>query len=97
MGSASAKSALIAPISCRCSCCSLSPSSPRPIASATATNIIRRCGYFALVIDFLQRYSQAGIGTIVTTMINASVLLLIGWTVLLRRLDSPDPAPRRPA
>ena len=51
----------------------------------STTNIISpMMSYFALIIAFVQRYRQnAGLGTLVATMLPYSVTFLIGWTLLL--------------
>ena len=51
----------------------------------SVTNIISpMMSYFALIVAFMQRYDrQAGIGTIVATMLPYSVSFLLVWTVML--------------
>ena len=51
----------------------------------SVTNVISpMMSYFALIIAFIQRYDKnAGIGTVVSTMIPYSITFLISWTVLL--------------
>jgi aminobenzoyl-glutamate transport protein len=40
--------------------------------------------YFALIVAFMQRYDkQAGMGTIISTMIPYTIVFLVGWTLLL--------------
>ncbi len=40
--------------------------------------------YFALIIAFMQRYrGEAGIGTLVATMLPYSVTFLVVWTLML--------------
>jgi aminobenzoyl-glutamate transport protein len=51
----------------------------------SVTNVISpMMSYFALIIAFIQRYDKnAGIGTVVSTMIPYSIAFLILWTALL--------------
>ncbi|MFM8916528.1 MAG: AbgT family transporter, partial [Bacteroidota bacterium] len=51
----------------------------------SVTNVISpMMSYFALIIAFIQRYDKnAGIGTVVSTMIPYSITFLICWTILL--------------
>jgi aminobenzoyl-glutamate transport protein len=51
----------------------------------SCTNVISpMMSYFALIIAFMQRYDkQAGLGTLVATMLPYSVALWIGWSLLL--------------
>lgn len=51
----------------------------------SVTNIITpMMSYFALIIAFAQKYTKdAGIGTIIATMLPYSVVFLIGWTLFL--------------
>jgi aminobenzoyl-glutamate transport protein len=51
----------------------------------STTNIISpMMTYFALIIAFMQRYQpDAGLGTLVATMLPYSVTFLVGWTLLL--------------
>jgi aminobenzoyl-glutamate transport protein len=51
----------------------------------SVTNVISpMMSYFALIIAFIQRYEKnAGIGTVVSTMIPYSITFLIAWTLLL--------------
>ncbi len=51
----------------------------------STTNIISpMMTYFALIIAFVQRYiKDAGIGTVVATMLPYTVLFLIAWSILL--------------
>ncbi|MFM2190132.1 MAG: hypothetical protein RL491_518 [Bacteroidota bacterium] len=51
----------------------------------SVTNVISpMMSYFALIIAFIQRYDKnAGIGTVVSTMIPYSITFLIAWTLLL--------------
>ena len=88
IGSASAKWALLAPIFVPMFM--LLGYSPELIQAAyrigdSCTNIITPLmAYFPLVLTFAQRYDrQAGIGTMIATMLPYSVSFLIFWTVLL--------------
>jgi aminobenzoyl-glutamate transport protein len=88
MGSASAKWAIMAPVFIPMFM--LLGYSPEFTQLAyrvgdSVTNIISpMMSYFALIVAFMQRYqSNAGIGTIVSTMLPYSVIFLIGWTLLL--------------
>ncbi len=51
----------------------------------SVTNIISpMMSYFALIIAFIQRYDKnAGIGTVIATMIPYSIVFLIVWSVIL--------------
>jgi aminobenzoyl-glutamate transport protein len=51
----------------------------------SATNIITpMMSYFALIIAFAQKYAKdAGIGTIIATMLPYSIVFLIGWSLFL--------------
>jgi aminobenzoyl-glutamate transport protein len=51
----------------------------------SVTNIISpMMSYFALIVAFMQRYDkQAGIGTIISTMLPYTLVFLIGWSILL--------------
>lgn len=51
----------------------------------SVTNIISpMMSYFALIVAFMQRYDkQAGMGTIISTMLPYSFVFLMGWTLLL--------------
>lgn len=51
----------------------------------SVTNIISpMMSYFALIVAFMQRYvKQAGIGTIVSTMLPYTFVFLVGWLILL--------------
>ena len=87
MGSASAKWALMAPVFVPMFM--LLGYSPEVTQTAyrvgdSVTNIISpMMSYFALIIAFLQRYApNAGIGTVVATMIPYSIVFLIGWACL---------------
>lgn len=84
MGSASAKWAIMAPVFIPMFM--LLGYSPEFTQVAyrigdSVTNIISpMMSYFALIVAFIQRYQkQAGIGTVVATMLPYSVVFLIGW------------------
>jgi aminobenzoyl-glutamate transport protein len=51
----------------------------------SVTNVVSpMMSYFALIVAFIQRYQpQAGIGTVVATMLPYSVTFFLCWTVLL--------------
>ena len=51
----------------------------------SCTNIITPLmAYFAMIVTFAQRYDEeAGLGTLISTMIPYSITFLIGWTVLM--------------
>jgi aminobenzoyl-glutamate transport protein len=51
----------------------------------SATNVITpMMSYFALIIAFAQKYTKdAGIGTIIATMLPYSIIFLIGWSLFL--------------
>jgi aminobenzoyl-glutamate transport protein len=51
----------------------------------SCTNIISpMMSYFALIVAFVQRYSQnAGIGTVIATMAPFTIAFLIVWSLLL--------------
>jgi aminobenzoyl-glutamate transport protein len=88
MGSASAKWAIMAPVFVPM--LMLLGYTPELTQAAfrigdSTTNIISpMMSYFALIIAFLQRYrEQAGLGTLVATMLPYSATFLVGWTLLL--------------
>jgi aminobenzoyl-glutamate transport protein len=88
IGSASAKWAILAPIFIPIFM--LSGYSPELAQTAYsigdgATNIITPLmPYFALIIVFCQKYDKdAGIGTIIATMMPYSIAIFISWTLLL--------------
>jgi len=88
MGSASAKWAIMAPIFIPMFM--LLGYSPELVQVAyrvgdSVTNIISpMMSYFALIVAFMQRYDKnAGIGTIVSSMLPYSVVFFIGWSLLL--------------
>ena len=51
----------------------------------STTNIISPLmSYFALIVAFAEKYDEeAGIGTLISTMIPYSIVFLIGWSMLL--------------
>lgn len=88
MGSASAKWAIMAPVFIPMFM--LLGYSPEFTQMAyrvgdSVTNIISpMMSYFALIVAFIARYDkQAGIGTVISTMLPYSVVFLIGWSLLL--------------
>lgn len=88
MGSASAKWALIAPVFVPMFM--LLGYTPEFAQAAyrigdSCTNVITpMMSHFAMIIVFMQKYDKdAGIGTLVSTMIPYSVCFLIGWSILL--------------
>jgi len=88
MGSASAKWAIMAPVFIPM--LMLLGYSPEFTQAAyrvgdSVTNIISpMMSYFALIVAFIQRYDkEAGIGTVVSTMLPYSVVFFIGWITLL--------------
>jgi aminobenzoyl-glutamate transport protein len=88
MGSASAKWALMAPIFVPMFLILGYPPELTQCAfrvGDSCTNIISpMMSYFALIISFFQRYDkQAGIGTLVATMLPYTIVFLIGWSIML--------------
>ncbi len=88
MGSASAKWAIMAPVFVPM--LMLLGYTPEFTQAAyrigdSSTNVISpMMSYFALIIAFMQRYrSDAGLGTLVATMLPYSAVFLAGWTCLL--------------
>jgi aminobenzoyl-glutamate transport protein len=88
MGSASAKWAIMAPVFIPMFM--ILNFSPEFVQAAyrvgdSATNIISpMMSYFALIIAFMQRYDKnAGIGTLIATMIPYTIVFLISWSMLL--------------
>lgn len=88
MGSASAKWAIMAPVFIPMFM--LLGYSPEFTQVAyrigdSVTNIISpMMSYFALIVAFIQRYDRnAGLGTVISTMLPYSVVFLIGWIILL--------------
>lgn len=88
MGSASAKWAIMAPVFIPMfMLIGISPEFTQVAyrVGDSVTNIISpMMSYFALIIAFMQRYiKDAGIGTVIATMLPYSFFFLIGWTILL--------------
>ncbi len=90
MGSASAKWAIMAPVFIPMLMLIDPPYHPGLTQAAfrigdSVTNLITpMMSYFALIVTFAQKYDERyGIGTIISTMIPYTVLLLIGWVLLL--------------
>jgi len=88
MGSASAKWAIMAPVFVPM--LMLLGYTPELTQAAyrvgdSSTNVISpMMSYFALIIAFMQRYrADAGLGTLVATMLPYSVAFITGWTALL--------------
>jgi aminobenzoyl-glutamate transport protein len=88
MGSASAKWAIMAPVFVPMFM--LLGYSPEFTQAAyrvgdSVTNIVSpMMSYFALIVAFIQRYDkEAGIGTVIATMLPYSVTFFICWTVML--------------
>ncbi len=99
MGSASAKWAIMAPVFIPMFM--LLGTSPELVQVAyrigdSTTNVISpMMSYFALIVAFIERYDKnAGIGTVMATMLPYTVVFMLGWMVLLGRLDRPRPADR---
>jgi len=54
------------------------------IGDSTSNIISPMMSYFALIVSFVERYQKdAGIGTVVATMLPYTVAFMVGWTVLL--------------
>lgn len=88
MGSASAKWAIMAPIFVPIfMLLGYSPELSQAVfrIGDSVTNVISpMMSFFALIIAYFQKYDkQAGMGTIIATMIPYSVLFFIGWSMLL--------------
>jgi aminobenzoyl-glutamate transport protein len=88
MGSASAKWALLAPIFIPMFMfLGYSPELTQVVyrIGDSITNIISpMMSFFALIIAFMQKYDRnAGIGTVIATMIPYSIVFFIMWTILL--------------
>ncbi|MFA7554202.1 MAG: AbgT family transporter [Spongiibacteraceae bacterium] len=88
IGSASAKWALFAPIFVPMFLLlGITPEATQiafRIGDSTTNIITPLMPYFGVVIAFVQRYDkQAGIGTIIATMLPYSIAFLLSWTVLL--------------
>ena len=88
MGSASAKWAILAPIFIPIfMLMGYSPELSQAVfrIGDSVTNIISpMMSFFALIIAFFQKYDKnAGIGTIISTMLPYSILFFIAWSILL--------------
>ncbi|MCK7528810.1 MAG: AbgT family transporter [Ignavibacteriales bacterium] len=90
MGSASAKWAIMAPVFIPMLMLIDPPYHPGLTQAAfrigdSVTNLITpMMSYFALIVTFAQKYDEKyGIGTIVSTVIPYTVMLTIGWILLL--------------
>jgi len=88
MGSASAKWAIMAPVFIPMfMLLGYSPEFTQlayRIGDSTTNIIAPMMSYFALIVAFFQKYDKnAGIGTIIATMIPYSILFLIAWSMLL--------------
>lgn len=90
MGSASAKWAIMAPVFIPMLMLIDPPYHPGLTQAAfrigdSVTNLITpMMSYFALIVTFAQKYDDKyGIGTIISTMIPYTVMLTIGWILLL--------------
>lgn len=88
MGSASAKWAIMAPVFIPIfMLMGYSPELSQVVfrIGDSVTNIISpMMSFFALIIAFVQKYvKDAGMGTIISTMIPYSIVFFIGWTLLL--------------
>ncbi len=90
MGSASAKWAIMAPVFIPMLMLIDPPYHPGLTQAAfrigdSVTNLITpMMSYFALIVTFAQKYDEKyGIGTIISTMLPYTVLLTLGWILLL--------------
>lgn len=88
MGSASAKWAIMAPIFVPIfMLLGYSPELSQAVfrIGDSVTNVISpMMSFFALIIAYFQKYDKnAGMGTIIATMIPYSILFFIGWSILL--------------
>jgi aminobenzoyl-glutamate transport protein len=90
MGSASAKWAIMAPVFIPMLMLIDPPYHPGLTQAAfrigdSVTNLITpMMSYFALIVTFAQKYDEKyGVGTIISTMIPYTVLLTLGWVLLL--------------
>jgi aminobenzoyl-glutamate transport protein len=90
MGSASAKWAIMAPVFIPMLMLIDPPYHPGLTQAAfrigdSVTNLITpMMSYFALIVTFAQKYDEKyGIGTIISTMIPYTIMLTIGWILLL--------------
>jgi aminobenzoyl-glutamate transport protein len=88
MGSASAKWAIMAPVFIPMFM--LLGTSPELVQVAyrigdSTTNVISpMMSYFALIVAFFERYDKnAGIGTVIATMLPYTVVFMLGWMVLM--------------
>jgi aminobenzoyl-glutamate transport protein len=88
MGSASAKWAIMAPVFVPMFM--LLGTSPElvqvayRIGDSTSNIISPMMSYFALIVAFFERYDEeAGIGTVIATMLPYTVAFMIGWMILL--------------
>ncbi|MEX1311404.1 MAG: AbgT family transporter [Candidatus Sulfomarinibacteraceae bacterium] len=88
MGSASAKWAIMAPVFIPMFM--LLGTSPELVQVAyrigdSTTNVISpMMSYFALIVAFFERYDKnAGIGTVIATMLPYTMVFMIGWMVLM--------------
>lgn len=54
------------------------------IGDSTTNVITPLMSYFAMIVVFAQEYDrEAGLGTIISTMLHYTVYFLISWTILL--------------
>lgn len=88
MGSASAKWAIMAPVFLPMFMkLGISPELTQVayrIGDSTTNIISPLMSYFAMIVVFAQRHDKnAGIGTIISTMVPYTIIFLIGWTMLL--------------
>ncbi|WP_097027825.1 AbgT family transporter [Clostridium peptidivorans] len=88
MGSASAKWAIMAPVFVPMfMAIGFSPEFTQATfrVGDSCTNIITPLmAYFALIVTFAEKYDEdAGIGTLISTMLPYSMLFLLGWSILL--------------
>lgn len=88
MGSASAKWAILAPVFIPIfMLMGFSPELSQVVfrIGDSVTNIVSpMMSFFALIIAFFQKYDKnAGIGTIISTMLPYSIIFFIGWSILL--------------
>jgi aminobenzoyl-glutamate transport protein len=90
MGSASAKWAIMAPVFIPMLMLIDPPYHPGLTQAAfrigdSVTNLITpMMSYFALIVTFAQKYDEKyGIGTIISTMLPYTVVLTVGWILLL--------------
>jgi aminobenzoyl-glutamate transport protein len=88
MGSASAKWAVMAPVFVPMfMLLGYTPELTQAVyrIGDSCTNIISpMMSYFALIVSFVQRYSKdAGIGTVIATMLPFTVAFLVVWSLLL--------------